>query len=152
MLQLKLRIGSKDVELFWSEHELHNLRWIGQNVVGEGPNDSSSDLEISEDQTSETVQNTENEIGTNEADPFLSDGKWNPIHVRKIVHVMDLFHISLEAYHELRLASQSVLPPLYILKMHKESMSWDINFTTDFQVSIYYIHNFLWPKKKGLQN
>ena len=125
---VNLRIGSKDVELFWSENELHNLRWIAKNIVGDGP--------VNDATVPENAEDTEISKGNNEADPFLSDGKWNPIHVRKIVHVMDAFHISMEAYHELRSASLSVLPPLYVVKIHKESMSWDINFTTDHQVSI----------------
>ena len=131
---VKLRIGSKDVELFWSENELHNLRWIAQNIVGEGPGNEISD-EHQSDSENEQYNDTDSDIGNNEADPFLSDGKWNPIHVRKIVHVLDMFHISLEAYHELRLASLSVLPPLYVVKIHKESMSWDINFNYNDKVS-----------------
>ena len=98
---VKLRIGSKDVELFWSENELKNLRWIGQNIVGEGPgNDSTSD----EESDIENDKQFDSGLDNNETDPFLSNGKWNPTHVKKIVHVLDLFHISLEAYHELRLS------------------------------------------------
>ena len=128
---VKLRIGTKDVEIFWSENELQNLRWIGQNILDEGPANPYSD---DEQDREENEKDFESDMGTNEADPFLSNGKWNPVHVRKIVHVMDLFHISMEGYHELRMASHSILPPLYVIKIHKESMSWDINFTTDHKV------------------
>ena len=128
-----MRIGTKDVNLFWLEHESDNLRWIGRNILGEGvPSHDSSDSESSEASHSDT------EMGNNEADPFLSDGKWNPIHVRKIVHVLDIFHISMEAYHELRSASLSVLPPLHVVKLHKESMSLDIDFTTHHEVCFYH--------------
>ena len=56
-------------------------------------------------------------------DAFLSNGQWNPIHLKRIVHILDIFKISQKAYHELRITSRSILPPINRILATKKKMS-----------------------------
>ena len=62
-------------------------------------------------------------------DAFLSDGTWNKVHIRRIIHIMDSFKISNEAYHEMRMTSKSILPSISRIKKEKAIMSKEISYT-----------------------
>ena len=74
---------------------------------------------------SQSDDDIENMIPDDDCDPdaFHIDGSWNENHLRKIINVMDVFKISYEAYHELRMTSNSLLPPLSVLKKARTTMS-----------------------------
>ena len=55
-------------------------------------------------------------------------GEWSTKHIRRLIYVMDSFHISHEAYHELRLVSKGYLPPLGRLAKDKKIMSAEIPY------------------------
>ena len=52
---------------------------------------------------------------------YDSRGNWRQIHIRRLIHVMDCFRISHDAYHELRMVSKGHLPPLQRLSKEKKS-------------------------------
>ena len=76
----------------------------------------------------EDLEEGDSDIDCDLPDPFLPDGKWNPSHIRRIIHVLDSYHISHDAYHELRLTSRIILPPIYKVKDEKSKMSKGINY------------------------
>ena len=125
--RVQLRIGEKEVFFLWSEKELRKLKRkannlqnprqpIQNNVAGNAANPQNSESEDNED-----IDDIESD-----PDPFMFDGSWNPIHLRRILHVMDMFKISYRGYHELRMISRSILPPLTRLKKAKAKMSDEI--------------------------
>ena len=59
---------------------------------------------------------------------FDCEGNWTKEHKRAIINVMDCYHISHEAYHELRLAGKGHFPPLYQIRIEKSKMSGEIPF------------------------
>ena len=59
---------------------------------------------------------------------FDCKGNWKKIHIRKLVHVLDTFRISQEAYHELHMVSKGHLPPLRRLIYEKGVMSEEIPY------------------------
>ena len=59
---------------------------------------------------------------------FDSNGNWQQKHKRRIIHVMDSYQISYEAYHELRHAGQGHFPPLRQIMKEKIQMSAEIPY------------------------
>ena len=59
---------------------------------------------------------------------FHSEGNWQQKHKRSIIHVMDSYRISHEAYHELRHAGKGHFPPLYQIHLEKIVMSGEIPY------------------------
>ena len=68
---------------------------------------------------------------------YDSDGNWQQKHKRAIIHVMDSFRISHEAYHELRHAGRNHLPPLHHIINEKFIMSEEIPYTKHPTVSVF---------------
>ena len=129
-VQVKLIIGDKDVNFSWCQNDLRNLRamLVGQDVNNDN-NDEHNEMEVDDNnQLLAGDEDLENNEQAEHPDPFLPDGKWNPQHIRRIIHVLDIFHISHDAYHELRLTSRSILPPLHRVKKEKKSMSTGIYY------------------------
>ena len=60
---------------------------------------------------------------TNFSEIYDNDGTLNKSHVQKIVHVMDCFRISHEAYHEIRTVSKGHLPLICKVCSEKKLMS-----------------------------
>ena len=118
--RVQLRIGKDDISLVWARNHFRFLRNRGRNILNQPR--ANNQYTLNDSQSEDDV---ENEIS--EPDAFLSDGTWNDVHIKRIIHVMDLFKISHEAYHELRMTSQSILPPLYRIKNIKKTMSTEIN-------------------------
>ena len=56
----------------------------------------------------------------NYSEIYDSSGRWTTNHIRKIIHVMDCFRVSHEAYHELRMVSKGHLPPIGSLSKEKK--------------------------------
>ena len=69
---------------------------------------------------------------------YQSSGEWQKCHIRRLIHVMDCFHISHEAYHELRMVSKGHLPPLSRLAKEEQKMSEIIPYEKYPKVSIVY--------------
>ena len=67
---------------------------------------------------------------------FDADGKWQRSHKRHIIHVLDSFRISHEAYHELRHAGKGHFPPLGAIMKEKIVMSDEIPYVKHPTVSI----------------
>ena len=67
---------------------------------------------------------------------FGSDGDWQKEHKRAIIHVLDTYHISHEAYHELRHAGKNHFPPLHHIIKEKIVMSDQIPYSKHDSVSI----------------
>ena len=59
---------------------------------------------------------------------FDHDGKWLKRHVRRLIHVMDSFRISNEAYHEIRMVSKGQLPPIGTIRKEKKIMSHELPY------------------------
>ena len=129
--QVKLLIGDKDVNLSWSQNELRDLR-TNQRDLELLMNQEDIDMEDEDGNPviagDEDIEIEEITVQGSFPDPFLPDGEWNPKHLRRIIHILDIYHISHEAYHELRMTSRSVLPPIYKIKKEKTTMSRGINY------------------------
>ena len=59
---------------------------------------------------------------------FDENGNWQNKHKKAIIHVMDTFHISHEAYHELRHAGKGHFPALGEIIKEKKVMSQQIPY------------------------
>ena len=68
------------------------------------------------------------------SDIFDNQGCWNVQHVRRLVHVLDSFRISHEAYHELRMVSKGHLPPIWRIAVQKKIMSDQIPYIKHLSV------------------
>ena len=81
----------------------------------------------------------ENELfdDINHSQIYNSQGQWRIEHIRRLVHVLDNFRISHEAYHELRMVSKGHLPPLSKLAAQKKIMSDKIPYIKHPTVSLY---------------
>ena len=123
--RVQLRIGREDIVLVWARNHFRYLRNRGINIL----NNNQQNVNVNNINISDSDSQSEEDIEHGESDPdaFLPDGTWNPVHIKRIVHVLDLFKISHEAYHELRMTSRSILPPLYRIKSIKQKMSTEIN-------------------------
>ena len=100
--RVQLRIGKKEIVFIWCQNELKEMRNNLKNNIksNERKNNDYDD----------TITDTDDICEDHDA--FLPDGNWNEAHLRKIIHVMDVFRISFQAYHELWMTSNSILPPL----------------------------------------
>ena len=108
--RVQLRIGKQEVFFLWSANDLRRLRHQNRHVLPPNRNNQRDLLEDIPESNSD-------------ADAFLPDGQWNEVHLRKIIHVMDVFKISFQGYHELRMVSNSILPPLTCLTKARTKMS-----------------------------
>ena len=63
------------------------------------------------------------------SDIFDSMGNWRKEHLRKLVHVLDAFRVSHEAYHELCMVSKGHLPPISRLAKERRLMSEEIPYS-----------------------
>ena len=70
----------------------------------------------------------------NKKEIFDEEGNWNKIFLRKIIHVMDKYKISHDAFHELRMVSIGYLPLINRIKAEKCKMSTEVNYTVDESV------------------
>ena len=59
---------------------------------------------------------------------YDSHANWRNDYLRRIIHVMDCFRVSQEAYHEIRMVSKGHLPPLSRLVKEKKVMSEEIPY------------------------
>ena len=118
-VRVQIRIGQKDFVWVWSYKNLRRLRRLARNI--NRPNNPNN-IRNNNDDINDNVYSEDEGMSENEdnEDAFLSDGNWNKVHIRKIINVMDLYKISFEGYHELRMTSKSILPPLS--KIIKERM------------------------------
>ena len=117
---VQMKIGNDEIFLVWSEDDLKNLKDEHPNIV--------RPLWINNDNEShENENNSEDEdiIPDSERypDAFMSDGTWNPVHLKRIVLILDMYKISQKAYHELRMTSRSILPPINRILAAKKKMS-----------------------------
>ena len=71
----------------------------------------------------------------NYSEIFDNHGNWEKLHIRRLVHVLDTFRISHEAYHELRMVSKGHLPPISRLTKEKKLMSEEIPYIKEDKVS-----------------
>ena len=69
---------------------------------------------------------------------FDCEGNWQRNHKRSIIHILDTFRISHQAYHELRHAGKNHFPPLHHIIKEKIVMSDEIPYTKHDTVSINY--------------
>ena len=80
------------------------------------------------------------------SDIYDMNGNWQRRHIRHLVHVLDTFRISHEAYHELRMVSKGHLPPIHRLRSEKRKMSEEIPYIKIGNVSFPFKNTFCWRK------
>ena len=100
-VRVQMKIGNEEVFMLWTEDDLNTLKnrnpniarpvWKMNNPVPNGKDSEDED----------NIPDSEHY-----PDAFLSDWQWNPIHLKRIVHILDIFKISQKAYHELRMTSR----------------------------------------------
>ena len=124
-IRVQMKVGEQEVFIVWSEDDLQTLRNQAINVVRPLPPEFfRRNHQIQNNGNNSDDDN--NEQDKEDQDAFLSNGSWNPVHLKKIISVMDEFKISQEAYHELRLSSKSILPPINQILSAKKKMSHTI--------------------------
>ena len=64
----------------------------------------------------------------NYSEIFDNNGNWLKKHIRRLVHVLDTYRISHEAYHEIRMVLKGHLPPMIRLSNEKHLMSEKIPY------------------------
>ena len=124
-VRIQMRVGNKEIFFLWSEREMSALRRKQTTI-----NSVTNTNQIVQNSPCENFNSEEEDyIPENETDPdpFLPDGSWNKVHLRRILHVMDIFKISFKGYHELRMISRSILPALNRLKKARIEMSHEIS-------------------------
>ena len=89
---------------------------------------------------SEPLCNDENddEIDVDYSTIFDCHGNWRQKHKRCIIHVMDTYRISHEAYHELRHAGKGHFPLLSHIRKEKDAMSSEILYIKHPSVRKYW--------------
>ena len=113
--RVQLRIGKEDIVLVWAKNHFRFLRNRVRHILNNRRGNNQNNVNVN-DRNNQSDNEEDIEDAESDPDAFLSDGTWNDVHIKKIIHVMDLFKISHEAYHELRMTSRSILPPLYWIK------------------------------------
>ena len=143
--RVQLRVAKEDIVLVWAQNHFRYLRNRARNILNPPPQNNiqrraptidDADPEEVDSENDDAIPNSETE-----PDAFLSDGTWNDVHIKRIVHVLDMFRISHEAYHELRMTSRSILPPLHLIKKIKTAMSTEISCY--YHATVRKISNFL---------
>ena len=125
-VRLQMRVGNEEIVIIWSQDDLRNFRAAARIVVRPHVqipgNVANANAQLPnqriESEDDDTIDESEDY-----PDAFLTNGSWNPVHLKRIVHVMDIFKISQLAYHELRMTSRSILPPINRILKIKANMS-----------------------------
>ena len=146
-------------------HRAEISLWLDNNRIQFSwcPNDFKHDKTESEMQKSQQLfehsyASAANEINENDeeyedvnfSEIFDTRGNWKRSHIRSLIHVLDSFRISQEAYHELRMVSKGHLPPIHRLCMEKGKMSDEISYEKipnvrfPFLLIILFYHGILW--------
>ena len=137
---VQLRIANEDVVLIWAQNHLRLLRNRAKSMLRNNTQDVNQNLDKNNAAQIESEYEDEIAPGKNDPDAFLSDGTWNPVHIKRIINVMDLYKISREAYHELRMTSRSILPSISRVKNTKKFMSNEIECLYHRTVRIQFIY------------
>ena len=139
--RVQLRVGEKEVFFVWSTNDLCMLRnqaktWEGlsTNNNQSSSNEGNEFIDAYDSEDEDQIQSVDTDL-----DVYLPNGSWNTTHLRRILHVMDIFKISYKAYHELRMTSRSILPPLNKLKVERNTMSNEITSLHHKTVNIQYL-------------
>ena len=137
--RVQLRIGEKEVFFVWCTNELCMLRNQARNLQALNViNESNSNQGHENIDAYDSEEENEMPTTSSDPDPYLSNGSWNAVHLRRILHVTDIFKISYQAYHKLRMTSRSILPPLNKIKVEKNRMSNEIQCLHHKTVKIHY--------------
>ena len=84
---------------------------------------------------SEEMDDEDSFEDVNYSEIFDDEGNWRKTHIKRLIHVMDSFRISHQAYHELRMVSKGHLPSLGRITSQKKIMSEKIPYTLHPKVS-----------------
>ena len=138
-------------------HRAEITIWVHENKVqySWSPNEFSNQTSVNEEQAignrpvkkiyhdhnyTCTNDDTLDEVDTYDdvdyCEIYTNKGKWKIEHVRRLVHVLDCFRISHEAYHEIRMVSKGHLPPIWRLADQKKIMSEQIPYMKHPNVSL----------------
>ena len=118
-------LGDKNVNYSWKSKHLHKRKEGGSRIMNFS---STCDHSYA---SSKVVDNDSDDDEFEDIDYssiFDGQGNWQQNHKRSIIHVMDSYHVSHEAYHELRLAGKGHFPPLYVITNEKSRMSAEIPY------------------------
>ena len=158
--RVSIRLGDDDANFIWSENEIRNLKSKRQQELLNNSQNSSNSSSMNH-QSSSSISLSDSEPdswnqavsvalpqddidmggGDENPDPseneiFDVDGNWRQRFLRKIIHVMDKYKISHEAFHELRMVSIGYLPPVYRIQIEKKRMSEVVPYTKDESVCV----------------
>ena len=73
-------------------------------------------------------ENDEDNYNVSHGDKFNSNGQFVSQYLRSIIYVMDKHKISHEAYHEVRMVTNGIMPPIHTIKREKSTMSEEIEY------------------------
>ena len=131
---LSLCLSSQSVNFHWKGPQLQRKYETNGNkhMINFGSKDDHLYAKI----PSIDHDNNTDLIDVDYAKIFDSEGNWQKMHKRRIIHVLDTFRISHEAYHELRHAGQNHFPPLHRIIKEKTIMSGEIPYIKHSTVSL----------------
>ena len=124
-------------------HRCDMILWIGENRIclnwtplcfetNEEVHDNVNTKGIFNDHTyadpNERLKIEEDYHDMEYSEIFDSNGQWSQSHIRCLIHVMDCFRVSNEAYHEIRMVSKGQLPPIGRIRKEKKNMSKELPY------------------------
>ena len=133
---VQLWLNEERVKFTWSPKDFKKIEKMSpeMHVLNNISHDHSY---VSNNDTINNIEEDEFE-DLNYSEIYNCDGSWKRNHLQCLVHVLDSYRISHEAYHELRLVSKGHLPPIWRLVVEKNSMSDQIPYIKHPQVRTSY--------------
>ena len=138
---VSLKIGDKNVNFSWNAKDLTSEMLNAGTPVQQGvvvrPSHILDHSYAKPEILRPLNEHDEDAYEVDYSNIFDGRGKWQKRHTRGIIHIMDNFRISHEAYHELRHAGKGHFPSLTAIMKEKRKMSQEIPYIRHPTVSIF---------------
>ena len=130
---MTLRLKDNCINFSWSPKDLNTSEINSSHTLTNRQHMSDHSYArtmLDSDKTHEEIEDVDF------TDIYDSEGNWQRNHMRCIIHVMDCFRISHEAYHELWMVCKGHLLPLWRIASEKKVMSEQIPYIKHPSVSV----------------
>ena len=132
---VNLNVGTQWMDIRFSDDDLNSQSTFGSSTqITEAVNlEHNYSIDPSKYHSAELV---DSDVKHDDLDGLIvSGGKMSKRHVRSICYVMDKFKIAQNAYHELRMSCNGLLPTLCSIRKERLQMSQEIPYILDPYVS-----------------
>ena len=125
-------ISKIKVQFSWSPRHFNDKLDLNSDKcrIASEHNYTSGDIQSDDD-------NSEDYDDVDYSEIFDINGNWRKQHIRRLVHVLDTFRVSHQAYHEIRMVAKGHLPPICRLSHEKHKMSDVIPYIKMEKVSLF---------------